>query len=66
MFVTALDGLVATGDYEIPDLALAARVLMAAMDEAALAVAAAPDPDVERERARVLLRQLLRGFRTAS
>ncbi|HEX3488411.1 MAG TPA: TetR family transcriptional regulator [Streptosporangiaceae bacterium] len=63
MFVTALGGLVATSDYEIPDLALAARVLMAAMDEAALAVAAAPDPDLERERARVLLRQLLRGFR---
>lgn len=66
MFVTALGGLVATGDYEIPDLALAARVLMAAMDEAALAVAAAADPDVERERARLLLRQLLRGFRVAS
>jgi AcrR family transcriptional regulator len=63
MFVTALDRLVATGDYEIPDLALAARVLMAAMDEAALAVAAAPDPAAERERARTLLQQLLRGFR---
>ena len=65
MFVTALGRLVATGDYEIPDLALAARVLMAAMDEAALAVAAAPDPAAERERARTLLQQLLRGFRVA-
>ncbi len=65
LFVTALDRLVATGDYEIPDLALAARVLMAAMDEAALAVAAAPDPAAERERARTLLQQLLRGFRVS-
>lgn len=66
LFVTALGRLVATGDYEIPDLALAARVLMAAMDEAALAVAAAPDPAAERERARTLLQQLLRGFRTTA
>jgi AcrR family transcriptional regulator len=66
LFVTALDRLVATGDYEIPDLALAARVLMAAMDEAALAVAAAPDPAAERERARTLLQQLLRGFRVTA
>lgn len=66
MFVTALDRLVATGDYEIPDLPLAARVLMAAMDEAALAVAAAPDPAAERERARILLQQLLRGFRVTA
>jgi AcrR family transcriptional regulator len=66
MFVMALGRLVATGDYEIPDLALAARVLMAAMDEAALAVAAAPDPAAERERARTLLQQLLRGFRVTA
>lgn len=66
LFVTALGRLVATGDYEIPDLALAARVLMAAMDEAALAVAAAPDPAAERGRARTLLQQLLRGFRTTA
>jgi AcrR family transcriptional regulator len=66
LFVTALDGLVATGRYEIPDRPLAARVLMAAMDEAALAVAAAPDPVTERERARTLLQQLLRGFRVTA
>jgi AcrR family transcriptional regulator len=64
LFVATLDGLVATGRYAIPDPPLTARVLMAAMDEAAMAVAAADDPGAERDRAKLLIRQLLRGFRT--
>jgi AcrR family transcriptional regulator len=58
-----LDALTATGEYHIPDSELAARILMAALDEAGLAVAASPDPDAERERARTLLQQLLGGLR---
>jgi AcrR family transcriptional regulator len=58
-----LDGLARTGDYDIPAGDLTARILLAALGEAGLAVAAAPDPDAELAAARTLLRQFLLGLR---
>lgn len=58
-----LDALAGTGGYDIGDGDLTARVLLAALGEAGLSVAAAADPDAERARARALLIQLLRGLR---
>jgi AcrR family transcriptional regulator len=65
MIKGGLSGLAATGDYDIPDGDLTARILLAALGEAGLSVAAAADPDAERARARALLLQLVRGLRTA-
>jgi len=45
------------------DIDLAARMLLAALGEAGLAVAGAPDPTVERQRATALVGRLLTGLR---
>lgn len=58
-----LDALARTGDYDIGDGDLTARILLAALGEAGLSVAAAADPAAERARARALLVQLLGGLR---
>jgi AcrR family transcriptional regulator len=64
--VTAgLAGLASVG-YDIPPGDLAARMLLAALNEAGLSIAASPEPDAERRRARAVMLQLLHGFRAAS
>jgi AcrR family transcriptional regulator len=61
--VTAgLAGLASVG-YDIPPGDLAARMLLAAMNEGGLSMAVSPDPEAERLRARGVMHQLLRGFR---
>jgi AcrR family transcriptional regulator len=61
--VTAgLAGLARIG-YGIPPGDLAARMLLAALNEAGLSIAAAPEPEAERLRARAVMQQLLQGFR---
>jgi AcrR family transcriptional regulator len=64
--VTAgLAGLATVG-YDIPPGDLAARMLLAAMNEAGLSIAASPEPDAERQRARAVMLRLLQGFRTGA
>jgi AcrR family transcriptional regulator len=58
----ALNGLAQAGHIEPPDGDLAARVVLAAMGEAGLQVAASADVPAERERARHLLLRMLTGF----
>jgi AcrR family transcriptional regulator len=58
----ALDGLVGIGAIEIPAGDLTARMLLAAMGEAGLAIAASTSQAVERERARQLILRILHGL----
>jgi AcrR family transcriptional regulator len=58
-----LADLTATGRYAIVDEDLTARVLLAALTEAGLAAANAPDPAAALDRARALATQLLSGLR---
>ncbi len=55
--------LTATGRYRVPPGDLPARMILAALGEAGLAVAEAGDPDAERQRARDVVLQLIEGFR---
>jgi AcrR family transcriptional regulator len=52
-----------TGQYKVPPGDLPARMILAALGEAGLAVAEAGDPDAERQRARDVVLQLIGGFR---
>lgn len=61
--VTAGLAALATVGYDIPPGDLAARMLLAALNEAGLSIAASPEPDAERQRARAVMLQLLQGFR---
>ena len=61
--VTAgLEGLAQAGLIDIPSVDLAARIFLAAVSEAGLAVAAADNPRAERRPAAALLMRLLRGL----
>jgi AcrR family transcriptional regulator len=60
-----LDSLAATGGYDIAAGDLTARMLLAALGEAGLAMAASPEPETERRRARTAILQFLQGLRTA-
>jgi len=62
MVAAALDGLVRGGHIDIPPGDVTARMVLAAMAEAGLAVAAAPEPDVERRRVGALMMRLLAGL----
>jgi len=55
--------LTATGKYAVPPGDLPARMILAALSEAGLAVADAEDPDSEREHARDVVLSLIDGFR---
>jgi AcrR family transcriptional regulator len=55
--------LTATGRYAVPPGDLPARMILAALGEAGLAVADAEDPDAERQRARDVILSLIDGFR---
>jgi AcrR family transcriptional regulator len=55
--------LTATGRYAVPPGDLPARMILAALGEAGLAVAEAADPEAERARARAVILQLIGGFR---
>jgi AcrR family transcriptional regulator len=59
----ALDGLVQGGHIHMPPGDLTARMLLAAMTEAGLAVASAPDPAVERRLVGTLVMRLIEGLR---
>jgi AcrR family transcriptional regulator len=63
LMVASLDGLARAGLIRVPPGDLTARMLLAAISEAGLAVAAADDPDEERTRVGVLVGQLVRGLR---
>jgi AcrR family transcriptional regulator len=58
-----LADLASTGYFEIPDEDLTARVLFAALTEAGLSAASAPDPTAALDVARALLSQLIDGLR---
>jgi AcrR family transcriptional regulator len=58
----ALVGLAATGDITVTDGELTARMVLATMGEAGLAVAAADDPDAVQAEVRRLLVRILRGL----
>ena len=55
--------LTATGRYAVPPGDLPARMILAALGEAGLAVADAEDPEAERERAKDVILRLIDGFR---
>jgi AcrR family transcriptional regulator len=59
----ALVAMAEAGQIALPDGDLAARMLLAAMDEAGLAVANSPDPPAEMARAGELLDRFLVGLR---
>jgi AcrR family transcriptional regulator len=67
LYVAALrDGLAlltASGQYAVPAGDLPARMLLAALGEAGLAVAEAADPAAETVRARAVIHQFVEGFR---
>jgi AcrR family transcriptional regulator len=64
LFSAAVDALAGAGLIAVPaDGDLAARMLLAAVNEAGLAVATSPDPRAERERAHDLIDRLLSGLR---
>jgi len=63
LVTAALDDVARRGDLDIPAGDLAARMLLAAMTEAGLAVAAAARPTAERRRAAALVMRLLGGLR---
>jgi AcrR family transcriptional regulator len=58
----ALDGLAQSGRIEIPSGDLTARMVLAAMSEAGLAVAASPTAAAEKERARQLVLRIVAGL----
>jgi AcrR family transcriptional regulator len=58
----ALDGLAQSGHIEIPSGDLTARMVLAAMSEAGLAVAASPTAAVEMGRARQLVLRIVAGL----
>ena len=60
---SVLAGLAATGDIEVADAELTARMLLAAMAEAGLALAASAEPEEVRREVLGLLLQILRGLR---
>ena len=62
LVAAALDGLVQGGYIDIPG-DLTARMVLAAMAEAGLAVASATEPETERQRAGALVMRLLEGLR---
>jgi AcrR family transcriptional regulator len=64
LLIAALEGMAGAGLIDIPEGDLTARMLLAALDEAGLAVAASSDPQAERQRARDLLNRLLAGLRS--
>jgi AcrR family transcriptional regulator len=63
LVAAALDGLVQGGYIDIPPGDLTARMVLAAMAEAGLAVASATEPETERQRAGALVMRLLEGLR---
>jgi AcrR family transcriptional regulator len=63
LVTAALDAMVEQGLLDIPDGDLTARMLLAAMAEAGLAVAAAARPDEERRRVGALVMRFLEGLR---
>ncbi|MGD0391743.1 MAG: TetR family transcriptional regulator [Acidimicrobiales bacterium] len=63
LVTAALDGLARGGHIDIPPGDVTARVVLAAMTEAGLAVAAAPEPDAERLLVGALVMRLLAGLR---
>jgi len=63
LVTAALDGLARGGVIDVPPGDLAARMLLAATAEAGLAVAAAEEPDTERQRVGALVMQLVAGLR---
>jgi AcrR family transcriptional regulator len=63
LVAAALDGLVEAGHIDIPSGEVTARMVLAAMAEAGLAVAEAPDPATERQRVGALVMRLLAGLR---
>lgn len=63
LMVATLDGLVQAGVIRIPPGDLTARMLLAALSEAGLAVATADDPDTERARVGALVLRLVAGLR---
>ncbi len=63
LVAAALDGLARAGLIRIPDGDLVARMVLAAVSEAGLMVAAAERPDEERAQAGALVMQLLAGLR---
>jgi AcrR family transcriptional regulator len=58
-----LADLASTGRFDIPDEDLTARVLFAALTEAGLSAASAPNPNAALAVARALLNQLIDGLR---
>ncbi len=62
LVVAALDGLARAGLIDIPDGDLTARMVLAAISEAGLVVAAAERPDEERARVGTLVVRLLAGL----
>ncbi len=63
----ALGAMADAGQITIPaDGDLTARMLLAALDEAGLAVGSSADPPAERERALALFDQLLSGLRPST
>jgi AcrR family transcriptional regulator len=63
LMVASLDGLAGAGLIRVPPGDLTARMLLAAISEAGLAVAGADDPDEERARVGALVGQLVGGLR---
>ena len=63
LVVAALDGLAQAGVLDIPEGDLTARMVLAAISEAGLEVAAADRPDEERARVGALVMRLLAGLR---
>jgi AcrR family transcriptional regulator len=62
----ALEALAQAGLIALPTGDLTARMLLAAMSEAGLAVAASPRPDAERRRAAALVMRFVSGLRDQS
>ncbi len=63
LVTAALEAMAEAGIIDLPPGDIAARMLLAATSEAGLAVAAAPAPDAERERAGALVMRLVAGLR---
>ncbi len=63
LMVATLDGLAQAGLIRIPPGDLTARMMLAALSEAGLAVATADDPEAERARVGALVMRLVAGLR---
>ena len=63
LMVASLDGLAQAGLIRIPPGDLLARMMLAALSEAGLAVAVADDPEAERARVGALVLRLVAGLR---